>query len=155
MPHYLIFHVGGNDVDVVGCSDELIDTTVLRLVIFLNTMKIRYGIRSVVALQITPRTVTRRVFCNDYIKRFRQWITKNGTPTFQRNYILENSRCDEFCLLIDGVHFNGEGFIHYYWGVRGAIIQSMGIWMDSIHFLYIYIRCKKYIVNYAYFTNFI
>jgi hypothetical protein len=30
MPHYLVFHVGGNDVDVVGCSDELIDTTVLR-----------------------------------------------------------------------------------------------------------------------------
>jgi hypothetical protein len=43
MPYYLVFHVGGNDVDVVGCSDELIDTTVIRLVNFLNTMKIRYG----------------------------------------------------------------------------------------------------------------
>jgi len=28
-------------------------------------------------------------------------------------------------LLIDGVHFNEEGFILYYSGVRGAIIQSM------------------------------
>ena len=103
MPHYLVFHVGGNDVD------ELIDTTVLRLVNFLNTKKIRYGIRSVIALQITPRTVTRHVFCNDYNKRVRQF-NQQLKMEFQRfNAItywkIRGVMNSAYHLLIDGVHF--------------------------------------------------
>ena len=129
MPHYLVFHVGGNDVDVVGCSDELIDTTVLRLVNFLNTMKIRYGIRSVMALHITPRTVTRHVFHNDYNKRVRKFneqlemeLQRFNAITYWKIRGVMNSA---YNLLIDGIHFNEEGFIRYYRGVRDAIIQSM------------------------------
>ena len=82
----------------------MIDTTVIRLVNVLNTVKIRYGIRSIMALQIMPRTVTRHVLCTDYNKRVRQFNQ-------QLKMELRGAMNSAYNLLIDGVHFNEEGFI--------------------------------------------
>ena len=93
----------------------MIDTTVIRLVNVLNTLQIRYGIRSVMALQITPRTVTRHVLCNDYNKRVRQFNQQLKLELQRFNVItywkIRGAMNSAYNLLIDGVHFNEEGFI--------------------------------------------
>ena len=67
------------------------------------------------AFQIAPRTVTRHVFCNDYNKRVGQFNEQLQMELQRFNAIaywkIRGVMNSAYNLLIDGVHFNEEGFV--------------------------------------------
>ena len=69
------------------------------------------------AFQITPRTVTRHVFCNDSIKRVGQFNQQLKMELQRFNVItywkIRGVMNSAYNLPINGVHFNEKGFIRY------------------------------------------
>jgi hypothetical protein len=59
MPHHLIFHAGGNDLDDKNCSENYVNEILFRLIAFLNMIQTKYKLVNVIVMQLLPRFHTR------------------------------------------------------------------------------------------------
>ncbi|CAG2207821.1 unnamed protein product [Mytilus edulis] len=65
-PEHVIVHIGGNDLDILGASEDTTEELGLRLILLSQTLITRFEIKSVTICQLLPRESTRVIASNVY-----------------------------------------------------------------------------------------
>ncbi|CAG2194567.1 unnamed protein product [Mytilus edulis] len=129
-PEHIIVHIGGNDLDILGASEDTTEELGLRLILLSQTLTTRFEIKSVTICQLLPRESTRVIASNVYndlvIKTNRFLKAQIKDQPHCRYWKITGVKNSDRNNYVDGVHFNYDvGMPKYFRNIRGSIIQAM------------------------------
>ncbi|CAG2198009.1 sucD [Mytilus edulis] len=129
-PEHVIVHIGGNDLDILGASEDTTEELGLRLILLSQTLTTRFEIKSVTICQLLPRESTRVIASNVYndlvIKTNRFLKAQIKDQPHCRYWKITGVKHSDRNNYVDGVHFNYDvGMPKYFRNMRGSIIQAM------------------------------
>ncbi|VDI79901.1 Hypothetical predicted protein [Mytilus galloprovincialis] len=129
-PEHVIVHIGGNDLDIFGASEDTVEELGLRLILLSQTLTTRFEIKSVTICQLLPRESTRVIASNVYndlvIKTNRFLKAQIKDQPHCRYWKITGVKNSDRNNYVDGVHFNYDvGMPKYFRNIRGSIIQAM------------------------------
>lgn len=122
-PKFLVVHLGGNDLDSDEDNTQLV---VLKLIAFLQTVKVHFTIHKVTVVKLLPREQTRHVdpvFYNQRVIAANTFLKDQCALTglvYWRMRGFTNSGTNIFA---DGVHLNSVGMNKYFRQLRGILLS--------------------------------
>ena len=129
-PGHLILHIGGNDLDITDCAVENAQEISLKLIVFANTVKARFNLKTDTILQLLPREKTRNlesVADYNYLVKETNKLIKAEIEQYPgiKYWKIPGVKNPPNPVFVDGVHFNFQfGMPKYYRNIRGAIIRA-------------------------------